>query len=61
MIFSRAKTLPEEVQHSSGYDVRLIVSGDGHHYMALVQDKVNLKVTFYSDERAVIYPAAPLE
>jgi hypothetical protein len=43
------------------YEIRLTVSPDRKNYTVLVQEKSDPSVTFYSDERAVIYQAAPIQ
>jgi len=44
-----------------GCDIRLIVASDGNSYTLLVQEEKDAGVTFYTDERGLIYQASRLQ
>jgi hypothetical protein len=43
------------------YDVHLTISSDGKQYAVLLSDRNARAVTFYSDERGLIYKAEPIQ
>jgi hypothetical protein len=53
--------LSEDLQNDlRSYEVHLTISADRNSYALLVRDKQDNNVAFYTDERGLIYEAAPL-
>lgn len=60
--FAQIPQLTEDLRDAlRAYEVHLTISADGTQYAILLTDKNARTVTFYSDERGLIYKAEPLQ
>jgi hypothetical protein len=60
--FVQIPQLPDVLRGAlRAYDVHLTVSGDGKQYAVLLTDRNASAITFYSDERGLIYRAEPIQ